>query len=92
MCIKARHWEVDAPADAVTDPRMKDSVAPFYPDYRTSTRMDYGNRAIRAGMRQWANSGIETIPNVLPIAITNGASATGYRSREKFWNVANSPS
>lgn len=38
------HWEVDAPADAVTDPRMKDSVAPFYPDYRTSTRMDYGNR------------------------------------------------
>ena len=28
----------------VTDPRLKNSVAPFYPDYRTSTRMDYGNR------------------------------------------------
>lgn len=38
------YWEVDAPKDAVTDPRMKDSVAPFYPDYRTSTRMEYGNR------------------------------------------------
>ena len=37
-------WEVDPPKDAVTDPRMKDSVAPFYPDYRTSTRMEYGNR------------------------------------------------
>ena len=36
--------------------------------------MYYGNRAICASMRQWANSGIETIPNVLPIAITNGAS------------------
>jgi allantoinase len=38
------YWEVDPPKDAVTDPRMKDSVAPFYPDYRTSTRMEYGNR------------------------------------------------
>jgi allantoinase len=38
------YWEVDPPKDAVTDPRMKDSVAPFFPDYRTSTRMDYGNR------------------------------------------------
>jgi allantoinase len=37
-------WDVDPPGDAVTDPRMKDSVAPFYPDYRTSTRMEYGNR------------------------------------------------
>jgi allantoinase len=39
------YWEVDPSKDAVTDPRMKDSVAPFYPDYRTSTRMEYGNRA-----------------------------------------------
>lgn len=38
------YWEVDAPKDAVTDPRLKDSVAPFYPDYRTSTRVEYGNR------------------------------------------------
>ena len=38
------YWEVDPPKDAVTDPRMKDSVAPFYPDYRTATRMEYGNR------------------------------------------------
>lgn len=38
------YWEVDPPKDTVTDPRMKDSVAPFHPDYRTSTRMEYGNR------------------------------------------------
>ena len=46
-------WEVDPPKDAVTDPRMKDSVAPFFPDYRTSTRMEYGNRVQLRFVNGW---------------------------------------
>jgi peptidoglycan/xylan/chitin deacetylase (PgdA/CDA1 family) len=38
------YWELDAPKDAVTDPRFKDPVAPFFPDYRGYTWREYGNR------------------------------------------------
>lgn len=36
--------------------------------------MYYGNQPICASIRQWANSAVETLPNALPVAITNGAS------------------
>jgi peptidoglycan/xylan/chitin deacetylase (PgdA/CDA1 family) len=38
------YWELDPPKDAVGDPRFKDAVAPFSPDYRVYTWREYGNR------------------------------------------------
>lgn len=36
--------------------------------------MYYANQAICSTMRQWANSDVEPVPNLLPVAVTNGAS------------------
>jgi peptidoglycan/xylan/chitin deacetylase (PgdA/CDA1 family) len=38
------YWELDPPKNAVSDPRFRDSVAPFFPDYRGYTWREYGNR------------------------------------------------
>ncbi len=38
--------------------------------------MYYANQAICSTMRQWANTDVETVPNLLPVAVTNGASDT----------------
>jgi len=36
--------------------------------------MYYANQAICSSMRQWANVDVETVPNLLPAAVTDGAS------------------
>ncbi len=37
-------WELDPPASAVRDPRFKDPMGDFRPDYRAYTLREYGNR------------------------------------------------
>jgi type IV pilus assembly protein PilW len=36
--------------------------------------MYYANQAICTSLRQWANTDVETVPNLLPVAVTDGAS------------------
>jgi len=36
--------------------------------------MYYANQAICSSLRQWANTDVETVPNLLPVAVTDGAS------------------
>jgi len=37
-------WEIDAPEDAVSDPRFRDTFGAFRPDQRTYAWREYGNR------------------------------------------------
>ena len=44
VTLHLEHWELDPPAAAVRDPRFKDPMGDFRPDYRAYTLREYGNR------------------------------------------------
>ncbi|MEQ8398882.1 polysaccharide deacetylase family protein [Thalassobaculum sp.] len=44
VVLHLEHWELDPPAAAVRDPRFKDPMGDFRPDFRAYTLREYGNR------------------------------------------------
>ncbi|EDP65342.1 chitooligosaccharide deacetylase [alpha proteobacterium BAL199] len=44
VILHLEHWELDPPAAAVRDPRFKDPMGDFRPDFRAYTLREYGNR------------------------------------------------
>ena len=44
VLLHLEYWELDPPEDAVRDPRFVGELGSFFPDYRTWTQRDYGNR------------------------------------------------
>ncbi len=44
VLLHLEYWELDAPEDAVRDPRFVGELGSYFPDYRTWTQRDYGNR------------------------------------------------
>lgn len=42
LCIE--HWELDPPGEAHRDPRFVGEYGSFYPDFRTWSQREYGNR------------------------------------------------
>lgn len=44
VTLYVEHWELAPPADAHRDPRFVGEYGSFFPDYRTWTQREYGNR------------------------------------------------
>src|SRR5262249_31606487 len=44
VLLHLEYWELDPPEDTVRDPRFGGEFGSFFPDYRTWTQRDYGNR------------------------------------------------
>src|SRR5579863_4476460 len=44
VLLHLEYWELEPPQDAVRDPRFVGEFGSYYPDYRTWTQRDYGNR------------------------------------------------
>ena len=44
VLLHLEYWELEPPADAIRDPRFIGEFGSYYPDYRTWTQRDYGNR------------------------------------------------
>ncbi len=44
VLVYVEHWELEPPADAHRDPRLVGEFGSFFPDYRTWTQREYGNR------------------------------------------------
>jgi len=44
VLLHLEYWELDPPEDAYRDPRFVGEIGSYFPDYRTWTQRDYGNR------------------------------------------------
>lgn len=44
VLIHLEYWELEPPADAVRDARLVNEFGNFFPDYRTYSQREYGNR------------------------------------------------
>jgi len=44
VVLYLEHWELAPPADALRDPRFVGEYGSFFPDFRTWTQREYGNR------------------------------------------------
>ena len=44
VLLHLEYWELDPPEDAVRDPRFSGEFGSYFPDYRSWTQRDYGNR------------------------------------------------
>lgn len=44
VLLHLEYWELDPPEDAVRDPRFVGEFGSYFPDYRSWTQRDYGNR------------------------------------------------
>jgi len=44
VLLHLEYWELEPPTDAIRDPRFIGEFGSYYPDYRTWTQRDYGNR------------------------------------------------
>ncbi len=84
LVVHFEAWEIDAPEDAVSDPRFRDVFGAFRPDQRTYAWREYGNRIgifrlmeviARHGMRATLAAGTAAIaraPQVLDAALALG--------------------
>ncbi|HKO09649.1 MAG TPA: polysaccharide deacetylase, partial [Alphaproteobacteria bacterium] len=44
VLLHLEYWELDPPKEAVRDPRFVSEFGNFFPDYRTWSQREYGNR------------------------------------------------
>ena len=56
VLLHVESLELDAPADALRDPRLRGSFGNFYPDYRSHSYMEYGNRIGVFRLLDWLQS------------------------------------